>query len=129
MQNLCKMTLLLVLLTVVFLVTTNIAWANFNPIFARDHMNIFPGQSVAPGVMIDGKLDEWKAEAFVSLYPDPDLLDTFAMRIAFAYDEQGLLLAVRFTDLSPLINHNDPNCRSVPGVGWRCAAVSRHFRC
>lgn len=92
------------------------AWANFNPVFARDHMNIFPFQQVAPQLVIDGQLGEWNSDAFVTLYPDPDLLDTFALRIAFAYDEQGLLLAGRFTDLSPLINHNDPTVD--PFRGW-----------
>ena len=109
------------LLSVLLLGCVSPVRANFNPIFARDHMNIFPLQAVAPQSVIDGQLDDWSSEAFVTLYPDPDLLETFAMRIAFAYDAQGLLLAARFTDLSPLINHNDPTVD--PFRGWNGDAL------
>ncbi len=114
---------LFVLLVLCCLACGNTTWAFSNPIYARDHLNIFPVAAVATGkeITIDGDLSDWKPEAFVLMYSEPELRETYAMRIAFAYDAQGLLIAARFTDSSPLINHNDPTVD--PFRGWNGDAL------
>ena len=107
------------LLAVAALLTPAVALGNVNPIYARDHVNVFPASSVAAsakGLVVDGDLSDWRPEAFVLLYPSQDLLGTYALRIAFAYDEDALLVAARFTDTSPMSSRVDP--RKDPSRGW-----------
>lgn len=94
------------------------ALGNYNPIHARDHVNVFPVAAVAvseEGISMDGDLSDWKREAFVLLYPDSERRDRYSVRVAFAYDEHGLLLAAQFRDTSPLVNNNDPRTRAERG--------------
>lgn len=89
------------------------------PPYRHGQINIFPAESVTvPGkkLVMDGDLSDWKPEAFVTMAADLDNKETYAMRVALAYDEQGLLLAVRFTDSTPLVNRVDPVGQ--PDKGW-----------
>ena len=81
------------------------------PAFRHDRLNIFPAAAVAaPGhtLAVDGDLADWNPAAFVTMAADLDNKPRYAMQVAAAYDDQGLLLAVRFTDDTPLVNRVDP---------------------
>ena len=52
---------------------------------------------------------------------DPALEDTYSLRLAAAYDAQGLWIAARFRDSTPLQNHVDP--RLFPFGGWNGDAL------
>jgi sugar lactone lactonase YvrE len=100
------------------LLAVNAAQAQL-PSYRHDHLNIFPAATVAvPGksLAVDGDLSDWKPEAFVTMAADLDNKERYAMSVAAAYDEQGLLLAVRFTDDTPLVNRVDPIGQ--PDKGW-----------
>ncbi|MBI4023825.1 MAG: hypothetical protein HY360_02525 [Verrucomicrobia bacterium] len=102
-------------------------WGSLLPALAsdlrgkHDHLNIYP----VSGIRVDGDLADWKPEMFVQMYADPDLKEFFSAQIAFAYDEQGMLVAARFTDRSPLVNHVDPNVD--PFKGWSGDALQVRF--
>lgn len=91
------------------------------------HLNIFPAAQVAQtgDVKVDGDLSEWKSDAFVSMFADSALRDQFSLRLALAYDNQGLLVAARFNDLSPLVNTVDP--RLDPFKAWNGDALQLRF--
>jgi hypothetical protein len=81
------------------------------PAFRHDRLNIFPAGAVAAAghtLAVDGDLADWNPAAFVTMAADLDNMPRYAMQVAAAYDDQGLLLAVRFTDDTPLINRVDP---------------------
>jgi sugar lactone lactonase YvrE len=89
------------------------------PPFRHDVLNIFPAAEIAaPGksLAIDGDVSDWNPEAFVTMAADLDNKERYAMAVAAAYDAEGLLLAVRFTDDTPLVNRVDPIGQS--DKGW-----------
>jgi sugar lactone lactonase YvrE len=89
------------------------------PSFRHSIVNIYPASAVAVdgrGITLNGNLDEWKPDAFVTMAADLDNKERYAMRVATAYDDKGLLLAVRFTDDTPLVNRVDPIGQ--PDKGW-----------
>ena len=89
------------------------------PAFRHDRLNIFPAAAVAAAghtLAVDGDLADWNPAAFVTMAADLDNKPRYAMQVAAAYDEQGLLLAVRFTDDTPLVNRVDPIGQ--PDKGW-----------
>ena len=89
------------------------------PAFRHERLNIFPAAAVAaPGhrLAVDGDLADWNPAAFVTMAADLDNKPRYAMQVAAAYDDQGLLLAVRFTDDTPLVNRVDPIGQ--PDKGW-----------
>ncbi len=89
------------------------------PSFRHSIVNIYPVSAVAAdgrGITLNGNLDDWKPEAFVTMAADLDNKERYAMRVATAYDDKGLLLAVRFTDDTPLVNRVDPIGQ--PDKGW-----------
>jgi len=95
------------------------AGSDFNLTCTWDHVNVFPAASVArqgKQIVVDGDLSDWEDEAFVLLYQGPKQRETHAIQIAFAYDKEGLLLAARVTDASPLSSHVDPHTH--PDRGW-----------
>ena len=86
------------------------------PRYKHDHLNIYPAASVAPDLRVDGNLKEWKPQAFVKMISDPQLEDQYAVQMALAYDKDGLALAAKFTDTSPLVNRINPKIE--PFKGW-----------
>ncbi len=89
------------------------------PSYRHDHLNIFPAATVAvqgKSLAVDGDLGDWKPEAFVTMAADLDNKERYAMAVAAAYDTEGLLLAVRYTDDTPLVNRVDPIGQ--PDKGW-----------
>ena len=73
-------------------------------------------------VVIDGKLDEWDLSGgIVSCKDVGTLLDVESCRTAAMWDEQGLYLAFRFRDPTPIVNHIDPV--TMAGNGWRSDCV------
>lgn len=89
------------------------------PSYRHDHLNIFPAAAVAAqgkSLAVDGDLGDWKPEAFVTMAADLDNKERYAMAVAAAYDAEGLLLAVRYTDDTPLVNRVDPIGQ--PDKGW-----------
>ncbi len=105
------------LLTLLVLCTTVAAMATDLPRYKHEQVYVYPVAAVAAhGVTVDGSLAEWKPEAFIQMYADPDLRDLFSCKVAFAYDAGGLYLAGRFVDTTPLINTVDPTVD--PFRGW-----------
>jgi sugar lactone lactonase YvrE len=89
------------------------------PAFRHDRLNIFPAGAVAAAghtLAVDGDIADWNPAAFVTMAADLDNKPRYAMQVAAAYDDQGLLLAVRFTDDTPLVNRVDPIGQ--PDKGW-----------
>jgi hypothetical protein len=89
------------------------------PAFRHDRLNIFPAGAVAASgraIAVDGDLADWNPAAFVTMAADLDNKPRYAMQVAAAYDDQGILLAVRFTDDTPLVNRVDPIGQ--PDKGW-----------
>jgi sugar lactone lactonase YvrE len=89
------------------------------PAFRHERLNIFPAAAVAaPGrtIAVDGDLADWNPAAFVTMAADLDNKPRYAMQVAAASDDQGILLAVRFTDDTPLVNRVDPIGQ--PDKGW-----------
>jgi hypothetical protein len=97
------------------------------PQYKHGHLNIFPVASVAAqrAIAVDGVLSDWKPDAFVQMYADPDLKEFFRAELALAYDANGLVVAAHFTDRSPLVNHIDP--RANPFSGWNGDALQLRF--
>ena len=93
----------------------------------RDHLNVYPAADVATkgALTVDGELGDWKPDVFVEMFADPDLRDTYSLRIALAYDREGLLIGARFADKSPLVNHIDPAVD--PFTGWSGDALQIRF--
>jgi hypothetical protein len=87
------------------------------PAYRHGHINVFPAAtaSAAP-LRVDGDLADWKPDAFVTMQSAPELAETFSVKIAFGYDSSGLLVAARFVDQSPLVNHMNPDVD--PSRGW-----------
>ena len=113
-----------VLLTFSLFLTSNASAFADVPKYRHDHINIYPASQVAlsqEGIKIDGDLSDWKPDAFVQMYADPDLKNVFSVKLALAYDKTGLLVAAHFTDDSPMINHVDP--RTDPFSGWNGDAL------
>ena len=94
------------------------AFAKELPRYKHGQAYVYPAAAVAvKGVItVDGDLAEWKPEAFITMFADPDLQEIFACKMAFAYDAGGLYLAARFADTSPMVNHIDPTVD--PFRGW-----------
>ena len=87
------------------------------PRFRHQQINVYPLAGVTKaGIKVDGSLSEWTSDAFFTMSADPDLLEIYACRIALAYDANGLYLAARFTDSSPLMNSIDP--AGDASIGW-----------
>ena len=89
------------------------------PAFRHERLNIFPAAAVAAAghtLAVDGDLADWNPAAFVTMAADLDNKPRYAMQVAAAYEDQGLLLAVRFTDDTPLVNRVDPIGQ--PDKGW-----------
>jgi len=126
-KPLCVRALPLLLLAL-FLPLQRRSLANFNAVYTRDHVNVFPVVSVArqgKDIVVDGDLSDWRDEAFALLYQDAKLREAHAIRIAFAYDEEGLLLAAHVTDTSPLSSRIDPHTH--PTRGWNGDALQVRF--
>jgi hypothetical protein len=103
------------------------AAGNSNSQFVHREINMFPAAAVAARgkLTIDGDLSDWKAEAFVQMCADPQMLDLYTLKIAFAWDDTGLLVAGRVKDPSPLVNHQDPAVS--PDKGWEGDALQLRF--
>ena len=89
------------------------------PPFRHDVLNIFPAAEIAAqgkSLAIDGGVSDWKPEAFVTMASDAGNKERYAMAVAAAYDKEGVILAVRFTDDTPLVNRVDPIGQ--PEKGW-----------
>ncbi|MDQ3813421.1 MAG: hypothetical protein M3347_05665, partial [Armatimonadota bacterium] len=95
--------------------------------YKHTQLNIYPAAQVAKGKgpVIDGNVNDWKPDAFIAIYADPSLKETFSLKFAMAYDAQGLLVAARFVDENPLLNHVDP--RLDPFKGWNGDALQLRF--
>jgi len=73
-------------------------------------------------VVIDGKLDEWDLSGVIVSCKDvSSLLDVESCRTAAMWDEDGLYLAFRFRDPTPMVNHIDPVTMAMNG--WRSDCV------
>jgi len=97
------------------------SFANVNTVYTHRQANIFP----VTGVNVDGDLGDWQPAMFVQMYADEQLQDVYALRIAFGYDEQGVLVAGEVTDTTPLVNHTDPAI--APDSGWNGDALQLRF--
>ncbi len=88
------------------------------PRYKHGQVNVYPAASIAAKgtLTVDGDLGDWKPEAFIQMYADPDLAQTFSCRLAFACDAGGLYLAARYADTSPMMNIIDPSVD--PFRGW-----------
>ena len=106
---------------------TTFAAGNSNSAFVHREINMFPAPAAAANgtLTIDGDTSDWKPEAFVTLCADPQMLDLYTMRIAFAWDDAGLLVAARVKDPSPLVNHQDPAVS--PDKAWEGDALQLRF--
>ncbi|MFZ4802916.1 MAG: hypothetical protein ACOYLR_13440, partial [Chlorobium sp.] len=104
-------------LLVIFLLVATVADAEI-PKYKHTHLNAFPVQDAAKNgkITVDGDLSEWKLETFIDMYADPDLKEFFSCKVATAYDANGLLIAVKYVDASPMVNHVDPTVD--PFRGW-----------
>ena len=104
------------------------ASANVCPRYSHDHLNVFPAAKIAAGdkgIAVDGDLSDWKDEAFMPLYGEPNYIDTHSIRLALAYDADGLLVAAKVSDLTPMSNLVDP--QTSPQMGWNGDAVQIRF--
>jgi hypothetical protein len=104
-------------LMVIFLLLATITSAEI-PKYKHTHLNSFPVQDACKDgkITIDGDLSEWKPDTFIDMYADPDLKEFFSCKVATSYDTNGLLLAVKYVDASPMINRVDPTVD--PFRGW-----------
>lgn len=91
------------------------------PPYKHAGLNLYP----AAAIQVDGSLADWPAALFVEMCADPDLKEFYALKLACAYDAQGLLLAARFTDSTPLLNRIDP--KTDPFKGWCGDALQIRF--
>jgi hypothetical protein len=92
-----------------------------------DHVTAYPTAAVTTRpITVDGDLGEWRAEAFQTIFQDPDSRDLRACRFALAYGDEGLFVAMDVTDDSPLQNEINP--LGDPFRGWRGDAMQMRFQ-
>ena len=59
----------------------------------------------APGpVVIDGKTDDWDLSAGVWSYNNPTLVDKYSLWTHMMWDDKGVYMVARYSDLSPMQN-------------------------
>ena len=102
--------------------------AENTPAFRHDRLNIFPAAAAAVAgrtIAVDGDISEWKPEAFVTMARLPDTLEIYSLKIALAYDAEGILLAARVKDNTPMQNRISP--LGQPDKGWAGDALQLRF--
>jgi DNA-binding beta-propeller fold protein YncE len=97
------------------------------PAHRLDHITAYPVNKIIdrPAVTVDGNLEEWQSDAFVTIVADPSMRDDRAARVAVAYDDAGLYVGMDVIDDTPLQNIVDP--LSDPFRGWRGDSMQMRF--